>query len=312
MNDTPRYESAFPTAAILHPMGTVGPEDNLSQEEFAEIERACKIAGSKAAHATATSADILNCVDERYAQGGDVLGAQSAGGIVGVTAGRALIGDRESNERSDAHVARTERELVGKGKKVGAHVGAVHGEHPEFKSGCGASDNEENIFAYIAAYRDTLFEVLQPLLAARGIELTRGLSDKIGLQAQQLVDEHYAADQGKANVQVVQDAGGVISDYGRNPHRAVGAMLSFAEEVFDKAAFRTLLGRDDLQVFNADVWAFKEMAKTLYPDDSARAHEFVIAEIYFNVGTYAVLGNNNVRIILYDGDNTENTAPATA
>ena len=89
-------------------------------------------------------------------------------------------------------------------------------------------------------------------------------------------------------------------------------MLSFAEEVFDKDAFRTLLGRDDLQVFNADVWAFKEMAKTLYPDDPARAHEFVIAEIYFNVGTYAVLGNNNVRIILYDGDNTENTAPATA
>lgn len=279
------------TLETLEPLGKIGPEGRLEPEA---VDHACEVAASDAAYSPIEDNSLDHCYDGRPNQGGNQLGAKAAGGTNTIAAGFALTGKRHSDENAAQQVARVAEELKARGKKVGGHVAAeIHGD-PKIECGCGAADKEEDAFAYIAAYRDNLRDLLNSL----GIDVSEDLSEEIGLQAQSLVDQGYATRQGRNVVEAIKTVGGEDSiEVLEGAHKEVAAVLNLvAGTTLDKDKLRELLG-DDVQVFGVDVWAIKQNADEL-ASDPAEAHKLFVAMVYYNLGVAAVLCNASLRVVV--------------
>lgn len=277
------------TLEILKPLGNIGPEGRLEPEV---VDHACKVAASDEAYSPVEDNSLDHCYDGRTNRGGNRLGAKAAGGTNTVAAGLALSGKRHPGEDAPQHVTRVAADLKARGKKVGGHVAAeVHGD-ATIECGCGAADKEDAAFVYIAAYRDNLREFLNSL----GVEVSEELSDEIGLNAQNLVDEGYAARQGRNVVDAIQTVGGEDSiEVLEGGHKEIVAVLNLASgTTLDKDKLRELLG-DDVQAFGVDVWAIKQNADELAADP-AEAHKLFVAMLYYNLGVAAVLCNASLRV----------------
>lgn len=280
----------IPTALeTLEPLGKIGSEGRLEAEV---VDRACEVAISGATYSPVEDNSLDHCYDGRPNQGGNQLGAKAAGGVNTVVAGLALSGKRNPGESAPQHVARVAGELKARGKKVGGHIAAeIHGD-AAVECGCGAADKEDAALVYIAAYRDNLRDFLNNL----GIEVSKDLSEEIGLQAQGLVDEGYAAHQGRNVVEAIKAVGGEDSiEVLEGDHKEVAAVLNLvAGTTLDKDKLRDILG-DDIQVFGVDVWAIKQNADEL-ASDPTEAHKLFVAMLYYNLGVAAVLCNASLRV----------------
>ena len=277
------------TLETLKPIGKIGPEGRLEREV---VDHACEVAVSDEAYSQVEDNSLDHCYDGRSNQGGNQLGAKAAGGTNTVAAGLALSGKSNPGEKASQHVSRVANELQARGKRVGDHVAAeIHGD-PEIECGCGAADKEDAALVYIAAYRDNLRDFIRSL----GIEVDDELSEEIGLQAQRLVDEGYAAGEGRNVVDAIKQVGGEDSvEVLEGDHKEVVAVLNLiAGTTLDKDKVRELLG-DDVQAFGVDVWAIKQNADE-FASDPAEAHKLFVSMLYYNLGVAAVLCNASLRV----------------
>jgi DNA-binding ferritin-like protein (Dps family) len=280
------------TLVMLEPVGKIGPEGRLDTEA---IDHACEVVASDAVYSAVESNSLDHCYDGRSNKGGNTLGAKAAGGTNTIVAGLALIGERNPADSASQHAARVAEDLHQHGKRVGGHVAAeIHGD-ASIDCGCGAADREHDALMYIAAYRDELRDFLGGL----GIEVSSELSEEIGLRAQALFDEGYAAREGRKVVEEIGKVGGeACIETLEGAHKEVAAVLNLAEgTTLDKDKLRELLG-DDVQAFGVDVWAIKQNAYEL-ETDPAEAHKLFVAMLYYNLGVAAVLCNRSLRVVVH-------------
>lgn len=277
------------TIAQLHPLGSIGPEGKVPGDV---VDRACEIAVGDEAYSDTNDNSLDHCYDGRSAAHGNTIGAKAAGGTNTVVASLALRGKNRPGEKAPGHAERTARELLARGKTVGGHIATeIHGDHSIY-CGCGAADKEDDTFVYIAAYRDELQAFLRDL----GIEVSDELSEEIGLQAQALVDEGYAAQQGRNVINAISAVGGEgsIEELAGGHKEVVAALNLRAGTTLDKDKLHELLG-GDVQIFGADVWAMQQNANEL-ESDPAEAHKLFVAMLYYNLGVAAVLCNASLRV----------------
>lgn len=279
------------TLEMLKPVGTIGPEGRLASDE---VEHACEVVISDAVYSHVEDNSIDHCYDGRPNRYGNQLGAKAAGGTNTIVVGLALIGKRMPGEKAPDHTERVSAEILANGKKVGGHVADVHGD-ATVNCGCGAADKESEALVYIAAYRDELRDFLNAL----GIDVSNELSNEIGLTAQALSDEGYAAGGGRNVVDAIKKVGGEPSiENLAGPHKEVAAALNLVEgTTLDKDTLRNVLG-DDIQAFGVDVWAMKQNAAEL-ESDPAEAHKLFVAMLYYNLGVAAVLCNSSLRVAVH-------------
>ena len=178
--------------------------------------------------------------------------------------------------------------LVAHDLPIGGHDDEGAGEQ---KSGCGACDRLEEIYAFIANNGDTIRFVAESL----GVVAEDSLHTKIIDNAS--VRNNFAS--GPAIKTKLENKGGRV-DHLRGGHNEVVAVINTKiSTTLDRNALEKEFG-PNYEAFNVDVWSFPEAASTLTQIGtvSSSIEEIVIAMVYYNLATAHVLCGPNMRVVV--------------
>ena len=280
-----RIGEETPRAAVLGDVaeGTIGAGEVLP-ERFGEfVER---VAGGDF-HVPVPQVYPAGCVDGRC--GDDELAPNTAGGVA-LTAlvADALTAGRFQNETHDtcSALAQAIDFLRRKDVPIAGHTDDhAHGK----ASGCGANDKLPMIFN---------------LLQRKG-DAVRGIVESLGVAVDDDTHQHLITnaqqprefDTVREVFEQLRKADGAHIATLRGGHQEVMAVINLREgTTLDRTALATEFG-EQLQSFNVDVWALKNLAEVLADgSDDGSANQLFRAMLYYNVATTLVLADSSLRV----------------
>lgn len=236
---------------------------------------------------------IARCVDGRIPEAGaGALAPNAAGGTESIFVADDLTTKRYASEDGTTvgGYQNVITALQDKGYVVGGHTSA----HPaEGKSGCGANDQLDRVYDYIAKNGDTL----------------RGLTESFGISVPSefhtiIVDNAAARGDfstGRELLDVLeQNAPEEFVDKLHGEHNEVVAVINKRPgTTLDRDALKEKFG-DIYQAFNVDAWAFEEAARTISGDSESEVQAKIIAMCYYNLATTMVLAGPKMRVVVLD------------
>lgn len=170
---------------------------------------------------------------------------------------------------------------------VGGHTDSHAGGE---KSGCGANDKLEAIYAYIAQHGD----VLRDLTAQLGIPVPTETHDTITQNAAGRTQ--FSAGQELLST-LKQNAREEFVDELHGDHKEVIAVINMRKgTTLDRDALLAEFG-PNYEAFNVDAWAFEEAARVTSIDE-AEVQQKIIAMVYYNLATTLVLSGKKMRVVV--------------
>ncbi len=239
-------------------------------------------------HSPATIINLAACVDGRLPKlPGDALVANAAGGTLTYFVANHLISEDASDNPTVEDFTKLADFLRDQHVTIGGHTDAHAGEH---KTGCGANDRLEEIYAYIAEHSDTLQEWAGKL----GVEVPEDTHQRITTRAK-----------GSTNFPLSTDIKSVLEERTtpefmpelEGEHKEVVVVVNTRTNItLDRAALAEVYG-PDTQAFNVDVWAFEEAARQISGDDEYEVQQKIAAMVYYNLATAFVLAGSGMRVV---------------
>lgn len=285
--------------------GSIDPQTRVARGEITEQridELEARLRGDEFFTEIDEESTPTKCVDGRgRADGEQELDANAAGGTFSLVMADSLSGHntyRHAGQKAFQHAKNLYGHLVKMGRKIGGHDDD-HAQAPN--SGCGAQDKLDNadadqpsILRYIANRSDGI----RAFLSSVGVEVDDELHAKISANAGALHDEEYATN--GADLRAVftgtPGAGDDAVERLSGPHNEVVLVVNTKlGQTLDRQKVKAAFG-DAYQVFNVDVWALLNGCTdtSLSPEE---ANERLVAALYYNVATAAVLAGRSLRVV---------------
>lgn len=262
--------------------GTIEPRDNQQErlEEFTDR------VGSGEFHTSVEGTLPCGCIDGRC---GCSLKPNSAGGTESL-----MVADDLTTRRFDVDgtTKGAYEAVVAMLQTKGEQVGGHDDEHAGgTKSGCGANDKLQLIYAMISKRSEHIRE----LADAIGVSASDDVHDLIVRNA----TERTEFSPGMELLEVLESAGEDNVDHLIGDHNEVVAVIN--------KRFGTTLDRDALEAefgsnyeaFNIDAWAFEAGAKAISENDEEAAAK-TVAMTYYNMATSLVLGGKKLRVVVLE------------
>lgn len=240
------------------------------------------------------------CVDGRSeADGTSANTLNAAGGTFSAVVGDILTTGtylRSGSDTAATHAIAVYSFLRQAGYAVGGH----DADHATGEGcGCGAEDKFKDLLDFIHAEGAAVRDVVGGIASALGIDIPDELHDHIVSRAGLLSTSGYVSTGSQlraAFVDATGDKNAVRTLTG--PHNEVVLVVNLdAGVTLDRARIRAEFG-DKYQAFNVDVPALQAAAKalSLTPEE---ANAKLIAMLYYNVATAAVLGGKSMRVVVH-------------
>ena len=281
--------------------GAISPQARLEAGEITEegIQQFIEALNDDSNYLDIDASQVpTDCVDGRFRKDGQArTGAEAAAGTFSVVMADALTNGsyRRSGEQAPAHVKRVFGVLQELGKEVGGH----DDDHAAGANcGCGAEDRLDasdphapSILGYIAR-RGT---EIQAVLATLGVEVSDDLNTAIMAQATHLREDGYATGGAELRAATKEVAGedSIITLTGTHNEIVVNINMR-AGKVLDRQKLAERFG-DKYQAFNVDVMALKNGTDSISLTEE-EAHKKLVAALYYNVATAAVLSHASLRV----------------
>lgn len=262
--------------------GSIEPRDD--QQE--RLEEFTQRVGSGEFHVQTEILLPCGCIDGRC---GCTIKPNSAGGSESL-----MVADDWTTKRFDvdgttggAYRAVLEH-LRSNEQPVGGHDDAHAGGD---KSGCGANDKLDLIYAMAVRQADQIRELTQAL----GIVVSDEAHGLIIANAAKRTEFSAGADL----LQTLQSQGENTVDHLRGNHNEVLAVIN--------KRFGTTLDRDaaeaefgpNYEAFNVDAWSFEAGAQAVSASQEEAAAK-VVAMAYYNIATSLVLGGKKLRVVVLE------------
>ena len=238
-------------------------------------------------HVTVEATIPCKCIDGR--PGANGLAPNAAGGTETL-----MVADDLTTKRFAAEDGTTlghYRSVVDILQREGYSVGGHTDNHAQGEaSGCGANDKLPLIYDFIARRGDELRSVAESL----GLEISDGQHQTILQNA----GARTEFSKGAELLAALEDmAGADAIDPLVDGHNEVAAVLNFREgTTLDREALAAEFG-EGYQAFNADVWSFAKAAEAISLSQE-EIDQKVVAMVYYNLATAAVLCGKGMRIIV--------------
>ena len=242
------------------------------------------------------------CMDCRgRLDGHQVLGGNAAGGTFTLVMADALTSNtfRHPGENSAAHTKRTYAELMKRGYNVGGHD-ADTAAGSSVNGGCGAMDKLDSsdplapsILRYMAKRADDVRQGVQGF----GFEVSDALHASLVTNAQDLRETGYATTGRELLEATLEVAGDESIETLTGPQLAVIAVVNTREgQTLNRKKVAAAFG-NDYQVFNIDAPTISNGVRVTSMSE-AQANDKMIAALYYNVATAAVIVGPSMPIIV--------------
>ena len=221
------------------------------------------------------------CIDGRC--GGSALHVSSAGGTIGLAVANDLSQYSFGQKLSTGEMLMgTIMLLESRGAPIGGHCD----DHSSsaMKTGCGANDNLQVIYANIVSKQETVRSIATRMFGSQIDESTHA---KIINNA----SERSEFSNPSLLLQIVKDSqNSSVDTLKGNHHEVVIAVNRRIGTTLDHHTLSIDYG-DEYQAFNVDVWAFEESARSVAnnPNDQEEVNAIVVALAYYNIATALTL-----------------------
>jgi hypothetical protein len=260
-------------------------------DQFERLEDFTERLRSGEFHRDAQITDFAACVDGRRPEkSSGMLVANSAGGTLTYFVAdhltvRGITGDGSTLEG----FTRMADHLKDRGVALGDHTDShAHGD----KTGCGANDRLQEIYAYIA----NRGEVLRDWASKLGIDGPDEAHERIIRRAGSTTEfssptEIKAALLERTSPEMIPELQG--------GHKEVVTVINTRKHTtLDRDALAEAFG-PDTQAFNVDAWQFENAAMQL-TDNEANVDDMVMAMAYYNLATAFVLSGPGMRVVVVE------------
>lgn len=236
---------------------------------------------------------LSRCVDGRIPEdGANPLAPNSAGGTESIFVADDLTTKRYAS--ADGTTLGGYQNVIAALQADGYVIGGHTDEHAaEGKSGCGANDKLDLVYAYIAK-NDA---VLRTLTESLGIVVTDELHAMITGNADARTDFSTGAELLDA---LERNAPEEFVDKLHGGHNEVVAVINKRPgTTLDRDALNKEFG-EKYQAFNVDAWAFEDAARATSGDSESEVQAKIIAMCYYNLATTMVLAGPKMRVVVLD------------
>ena len=287
------HEETFPT--LVRGLGTIGPELRLASGDIdpATLQRFYTDLQGDAYFTAADGVIPTACVDGRMpAQAEAKRTPKSAAGTFSVVVGDALTRGRflQADETAADHARHVYAYLRDNEFQVGGHD-ATHAS--ETGCGCGAEDNLDRIFGFMADYGEDVREALSSL----GVQINNGIHQSIMERIADRKQQGYTGATGKALRQAYVDTAGEASvETLDGPHNEVCVVINTKDGTLDRAQLRAAYG-DQYEAFDVDLPALRKTSEIVAETDD-EAEQMYIAMLYYNYATAAVLSHASLCVVV--------------
>ena len=252
------------------------------EDQQERLEEFTNRVGSGEFHAPTEYTLPCGCIDGRC---GCTMKPNSAGGTESLMVADDLTTKRYAGDgTTKSAYGAVVNMLRGKGEMVGGH----DDEHAdESKTGCGANDKLESIYAMIQKKAEHIRELTQAI----GVTV----SDEVHNQIVQNATGRTEFSAGNELLDILKAGGEDTMDHLRGEHNEVLVVINKQiGTTLDRDAVEAEFG-PKYEAFNVDAWAFEEGARIISETEDEIAAK-VAAITYYNIATALVLGGKKLRV----------------
>ena len=283
MNNNSEYD----TEVTFFELGEVAEgsiEPRTDQQE--RLEEFTQRVGSGEFHVETDHALPCGCIDGRC---GCSLKPNSAGGTETLMVADDLTTKRFASDGTTATAYKAVVEMLHqRGELIGGHDDDHAGDG---KSGCGANDKLDLIYAMIGKQSDAIRQLTESLGVA--------VSDE---DHQLIVNNAMARDEfssGEELLETLKSYGDDKVDHLRGSHNEVVAVINKRSgTTLDRDALEAEFG-PNYEAFNVDAWSFEAGAEAISESESEIPAK-VAAMVYYNLATSLVLGGKKLRVTVLE------------